>query len=104
MTDDDEPLPRNTRDQIVDVGEVVEEVVIAARPDPIAIAMPSQIRRDDVTVRSKPLGDLVPAVAEIEEAMEEEERRVERRVPLANVVREPRCQGDAALSQGLASM
>lgn len=106
MADDDEPLARNPRDQIIDIREVIEEVVVAALADPIAIAVTAQIRRDDVSMLRKVLADLVPAVAEIEKAMEQEERRVRPAsgLPLVNVVREPCCQGDPALSQGPASI
>ena len=90
MTDDDEALARDARDEVIDVGEVIEEVVVAARADPVAVAMTAQIGRDDVAVLREPLADLEPAVAEIEEAVQQQERRVAGRIPIENVVREAR--------------
>jgi hypothetical protein len=104
VADDDEPLTRDARDEVIDIGEVVEEVVVAAGADPVAIAVAAQIGRDDVDALRKVRGDLMPPVAEIEKPVEQEERRVARAVPFEDVVREPCRQGDPALSQGPASI
>lgn len=104
MSDDNEPLARNARNEIVDVSEVIEEVVVAAGSDPIAITVTAQIGRDDVVPRGETLGDLVPAKAEIEKAVQQQERRVARRVPLEDVVRQPCREGNPALPQGPASI
>jgi hypothetical protein len=89
VADHHEPLARRARDQLVEIGDVVEEVVVAARADPLAVTVAAQVGRDDVDALREPLGDLVPAETEIEEAVDENERRVARVVPLEQVIREP---------------
>jgi hypothetical protein len=91
VTDDDELLLRETWHQLVDVREVVEEVVVTAGTDPVRVAVTAQVGRDDMDALREPLGDLAPAVTEIEEAVDEQIRRVDRRrsVPFEDVIGEP---------------
>jgi hypothetical protein len=89
MTDEHEPLAHDARDERVEVGAVIEEVVVAARADPIGVAVPAQIRRDDVRASRDAFRDFSPAVREIEKAVNEDERRVAGAVPVEQVIREP---------------
>lgn len=66
--------------------------------------MAAKVGRDDVRSRTEPLGDLVPREREVEEAVDENERRVAGTVPLEDVVREPGREGDAPRLQGPASI
>jgi len=98
VTDEDEALADDARDQVVEVGGVVEEVVVAAGPDPVGVAVTAQVRRDDVDSRGETLGDLVPAEREVEEAMDEDERRLGGRgaLPFEDVVGESRREREPA--------
>lgn len=98
MADEHEPLADDARDQIVEIGDVVEEVVVAAGADPVGLAMTAQVGGDDVDARSEPLRDLVPAEREIEETVDEDERCLRGRwtVPFEDVVGEPRRERELA--------
>jgi hypothetical protein len=104
VTDEHEPLARDARDEVVEVGAVVEEVVIAAGADPVGVAVTTQIGRDDVRVLGEAVGDLAPAVAEIEKAVNEDERRVAGTVPVERVIRQAGRERDPSGIQGPASM
>jgi hypothetical protein len=104
VTDEDEALAREPRDDFVEVGNVVEEVVVAAWTDPVAVTVAAQIGCDDVNVRREMLGECAPAVREIEEAVDEDDRRLAGGFPLEDVVRQPRGKRDAAGLQGPASI
>lgn len=104
MPDEHEPLAHDAWDQIVEIGAVIEEVVVATGADPVGVTVTAQIGRDDVRVLGEPVGDLAPAVAEIEKAMNEYERRVAGAVPVERVIREPGRERDPARLQGPASM
>ena len=77
VADDDDALAREPRDHVVEIRDVVEVVVVAAGADPVGVAVAAQIGRDHVRVaRASRWRDLVPAVREIEEAVDEHERDV----------------------------
>jgi hypothetical protein len=102
VADDHDALAREPRDHVVEIGDVVEVVVVAAGADPVAVAVAAQIRRDDVRVEQR--RDLVPAVGEIEKAVNEDVGRVARGIPLEDVVGEPGGELEAVRVQGPASM
>ena len=89
MTDHDEPVAGGRVGQIGDVVEVVEEVVVAPRPDPLAVAVPAQVGGDHVEAgRGQGGRDRREAPREIEEAVEAEEGGSPAAVPLEQVVAE----------------
>jgi hypothetical protein len=102
VADDHDALAGEPRDHVVEIGDVVEVVVVAARADPVAVAVAAQIGRDDVRVEQR--RDLVPAIREIEKAVDEDVGRVARRIPLEDVVGEPGGELEAVRVQGPASM
>jgi hypothetical protein len=63
--------------------------------------MATQVGRDDVGIQKR--RDLVPAVREIEKAVDEDERRVAGRFPFENVVAKPGGEREPASVQGPAS-
>jgi hypothetical protein len=62
-------------------------VVVAAGADPVGVAVAAYVDGDDV--RAERGRDLVPAVRVVEEAVDQDDRRVARRVPLEDVRAEP---------------
>src|SRR5262249_4811280 len=91
-------------DHAVEIGEVVEEVVVAAGADPVAVAVTAQIGRDHVAVLREPLGDRRPREREIREAMHEHEREVAGPVPVEDVVGQSRRERDPLRDAHCASM
>jgi hypothetical protein len=87
VADEHEALARDSRDQRVEVRAVIEEVVVAAGTDPVAVAVAAKVDGDDVCARREALGDFAPAIREIEKAMDEDEGRVARTIPVEQVIR-----------------
>jgi hypothetical protein len=104
VTDEDEALAREPRDDLVEVGDVVEEVVVATWADPVAVTVPAQVGCDDVNVWREVLGERTKPVREIEKAVDENDRGLTRTVPLEDVVSEPGREGDSPRLQGPASI
>ncbi len=104
VTNEHETFAREARDDFVEIRDVVEEVVVAAGTDPVAVTVTSQVGCDDVDVRSQFLGERAKTVSEIEEAVDEKDRRVTWRVPFEDVVGEARREREATSLQGPASI
>jgi hypothetical protein len=92
--------PGELADEVVDVGQVVDEVVIAARPDPVAVAVAAEVGCDEVEAPGQARGGGPgPPPGQIEEAVQENDRVVELRAvgpPLEDVVVEAGRERDPA--------
>jgi len=90
-------------DQVVEVREVVEEVVVAAGPDPVAVAVAAQVRGEHAPVHREPFRDRLPPAPEIREAVDEHEHAVAAIVPatapLDDVTGEPRREREVAIAR-----
>ena len=65
------------RDDLVQIGEVIGEVVVAAGADPVAVAVAAHVGRDDVEAgRERGLDHRLPAPRGVEKAVDEHDRMV----------------------------
>jgi hypothetical protein len=77
VTDDRQPAARRLAHQIVHVGQVVGEVVVAAGADAIRIAMAAQVGRHDVVRPGQPgLDHAREGPGEVEVAVQQQDRVV----------------------------
>ena len=99
VADQRHPRAADLADQVVEVGQVVDEVVVAARPDPVAVAVPAQVGRDEVEPAGEPgARGRRPAPRQVEESVQQDDGVVEGGLvaaPLEDVIGEPGPERDA---------
>jgi hypothetical protein len=93
MAQQDQLLPGDRVHQVGDVVQVVHEVVVAAGPDPLGVAVTAKVGSDHVVPGGgERRGDGGEAPGEIQEAVQAKERCMARSVPFEDVV--PESVGD----------
>jgi hypothetical protein len=104
MTHEDHLRPRELRDDVVEIGDVVHEVVVAAGSDPRRVAVAALVRCDHVRMRRETLGDLAPPVPEVGEAVDEDVRQLTWCVPFERMRVDAGGEPDPAADHGPATI
>ena len=93
-------LAREPRDHVVEIGDVVDEVVVAAGADPVAVAVAAQIGATTARARASRGATSCQPYARSRKPWTSTNVVSPRRVPLEDVVREPGREREAMRASG----